>query len=136
MTGLSEVAGEDRRFEGRHAGKGRVLGGYNIGTMELRPPMALWGTALLVAVSTAAFPFIDTSGGGPTLFDFVTVFGFQLAGAVTSFQYADTHHALGWWCSLGPNLMFFLIPAAGIWRITRHRAQAWCTIAIVLWCVF
>ena len=101
-----------------------------------RAKQILLAVTLLVGLSTAAFPFVDASGGGTNLFVIVGVFGFSVAGAMTSFQYADTHHALGWCCALVLNLFFFLIPAAGIWRAARHRSQAWCSVAIIGWCVF
>lgn len=105
--------------------------------MELRPANILLGTALLVGASTVAFPFVDSLGGlGTNLFQIVTVFGFTIAGAITSFSYADTHHAVEWCCSLVPNLIFFLIPALGIYEAAHGRWPARCSIAIVGWCAF
>jgi hypothetical protein len=98
--------------------------------------MILFGTTLLAGVSTAAFPFAEIFGRETSLFECVSLAGFSLAAAVTSFQYADTHHALVWCCALVPNLLFFLIPAAGIWGAARNRWQAWCSVAIIGWCVF
>ena len=102
----------------------------------MRPTRILFATSLLVALSTAAFPFFEASGGDTNLFDIVAIYGFLLAGAMTSQQYADPHHALAWCCALVPNLLLFLIPAAGIWRAAHNRWQTWCSVAIVGWCVF
>ena len=105
--------------------------------MELRPANVLLGSALLVGASTAVFPVVDRLGGlGTNLFQVVTIFGFTIAGAITSFTYADTHHWLGWCCSFFPNLVFFLIPSVGIYEATRGRWPARCSVAIVGWCVF
>jgi hypothetical protein len=102
----------------------------------MRPATALWGTALLVALSTAAFPLIDKSGRSPTLFVAVVLYGFGIARLVTSAPYAGTHHVLAFCCASVPNLLFFLIPAAGIRRVRFRRRQAQCPAAIILWCGF
>ena len=94
----------------------------------------LLATTCVVAASTAALPTI--TGYGTDLFQIVVLGAFAFTGAITSFDYADKHHAPVYAVALVLNLMLFLMPAIAICLVGRERWPNWCSVAIVAWCGF
>ena len=96
--------------------------------------MVLLITGGLVAASTAALPLV--AGFGTNLFQIVFFLGFGIVQALTSFDYADTHHAVAWCGAVIPNLTFYSLPAFGIWKASSKRSPTWRPAAILAWCLF
>jgi hypothetical protein len=91
-------------------------------------------TAVLVASSTAVFPFVG--GYGTVLFQLITLNAWATVASMTSQNFADYHHGFVLFVALVFNLLAFLIVAGPIWLACRKRNLGIGSIALGVWCVF
>jgi hypothetical protein len=100
----------------------------------MHPTSILFVAACMVGASTIALPYV--TGYGTILFQNVALHAWGIVASLASGLYADTHHPVVWSVALVLNLVFFLIPATGIWIAAHNRWPVWCSAAILAWCVF
>jgi hypothetical protein len=98
------------------------------------PGRVLVGGAAVVAASTAALPW--TTGYGTVLYLNVVLSGWGIVAAITSGEYADTHHGPVWFAVLLVNLAAFLIPSLAIFYLTRRRWPRGSAAGLCAWTVF
>jgi hypothetical protein len=85
--------------------------------MPSRETTILVATACMVGASTVAIPYV--TGYGTILCQWVALGPWGIVARITSGPYADTHHPVVYSFALLLNLIFFLIPATGIWVTAR-----------------
>lgn len=92
----------------------------------------LIGSEVVVALSTAALPFV--TGYGTVLSQLIVLTAWGIVARLTSGRFADLHHGPVWIVALVLNLVAFSVLAAPIWAISRARASKLSSIAIAIWC--
>ena len=100
----------------------------------MTPGKTLLVATFAVALSTAALS--TTSGYGTLLFLYVVLGAWSMVAAVTSPNFADTHHGAVWGVTLIVNVLAFLIPASVIWGLCRKRWPVAGSVVLCVWFVF
>ena len=98
------------------------------------PSRAFVTFCILVALSTAAFPFV--AGYGTFLFQAVALGGWWLVAAVTSDRWADLHHLPVLVAAATLNVVVFGVPAAVILFTGRLHWPAATVALLTLWLIF
>jgi hypothetical protein len=94
----------------------------------------LWFSLIVVAVSTAAMPFIK--GLGTVLSLVVKLNAWTLFASATSSMYADQHHQFLWPIAAILNVALFSLVAVPSYFVFRRRASNFTLAFLALWLIF
>ena len=98
------------------------------------PTLTLLVCVILVASSTAVFPYI--TGYGTQLFQGVALGAWGLLAAVTTDTFADRNHLYLWPLASILNVIAFSIVALPAYFILRRRSPAFSSLLLLAWLVF
>lgn len=99
-----------------------------------RPDRIFINSAIAVALSTAAFPYVG--GYGTILFQAVVLGAWSLIERLSSGQFADRHNGIVWVVTFLLNMIAFGFIAAPAWALFRNRAPKFASIFVICWTIF